>query len=298
MKIRLPARKAAPPLKRPPKLKLKASVARSRRTPIVEEEDEDFLEEPEPNMKLSHAFVVVLVLHVIAVAGVFAFNSIKARQADVFSATKDDKTAAATSPAVANAADPSAGDGGQASDPSNGVDGGSAQPNPPANQATTAATPAASATPAAAPATTGSAKTHEMQPGETLTKVASEYGVSITELEKANNITDPKKIRAGTVLNIPEGGTAPVAPQPAPATAAATTATTTEPAAASAAASTVKDSGQVYTVAKGDNPWKIAKKLKVPYTELMELNGNPDPKKLQIGQKLKVPASAKAPAAK
>ena len=297
MKIRLPARKAAPPLKRPPKLKLKASVARSRRTPIVEDEDEDFLEEPEPNMKLSHAFVVVLVLHVIAVAGVFAFNTVKARQAAVFSATKDDKTAAATSPAVTNAADPSAGDGGQASDPSNGADGGSAQPNPPANQASTAATPAASATPAAAPATAGSAKTHEMQPGETLTKVASEYGVSITELEKANNITDPKKIRAGTVLNIPEGGTAPVATQPAPATAAAPT-TTTEPAAAPAAASTVKDSGQVYTVAKGDNPWKIAKKLKVPYTELMELNGNPDPKKLQIGQKLKIPASAKAPAAK
>lgn len=297
MKIRLPARKAAPPLKRPPKLKLKASVARSRRTPIVEDEDEDFLEEPEPNMKLSHAFVVVLVLHVIAVAGVFAFNTVKARQAAVFSATKDDKTAAATSPAVTNAADPSAGDGGQASDPSNGADGGSAQPNPPANQASTAATPAASATPAAAPATAGSAKTHEMQPGETLTKVASEYGVSITELEKANNITDPKKIRAGTVLNIPEGGTAPVATQPAPAMAAAPT-TTTEPAAAPAAASTVKDSGQVYTVAKGDNPWKIAKKLKVPYTELMELNGNPDPKKLQIGQKLKIPASAKAPAAK
>jgi LysM repeat protein len=296
MKIRLPARKAAPPLKRPPRLKLKASVARSRRAPIVEEEDEDFLEEPEPNMKLSHAFVVVLVLHVIAVAGVFAFNSIKARQADVFSATKDEKTAAATSPAAANAADPSAGDGGQTSDPSNGAGGGSAQPNPPANQATAAATPGASATPAAAPATAGSAKTHEMQPGETLTKVASEYGVSITDLEKANNITDPKKIRAGTVLNIPEGGAAPAVPQPAPATAAATTAT--EAAASPAAASTVRDSGQVYTVAKGDNPWKIAKKLKVPYTELMELNGNPDPKKLQIGQKLKVPASAKAPAAK
>ena len=201
MKIRLPARKAAPPLKRPPKLKLKASVARQRRTPIVEEEDEDFLEEPEPNMKLSHAFVVVLVLHVIAVAGVFAFNTIKARQAAVFSATKDEKGAAVTSPAMANATDPSAGGGDQASDPSN-ASGGSAQPNPPANQATTAATPSASATPAAAPATTGSAKTHEMQPGETLTKVASEYGVSIADLEKANNITDPKKIRAGTVLNL------------------------------------------------------------------------------------------------
>jgi LysM repeat protein len=297
MKIRLPARKAAPPLKRPPKLKLKASVARSRRAPIVEEEEEDFLEEPEPNMKLSHAFVVVLVLHVIAVAGVFAFNSIKARQADVFSATKEEKGAAATSSAQTNPVEPSAGGDNAAGDPSNGASGGSSQPNPPANQATVTATPAASATPAPASVATtaGSAKTHEMQPGETLTKVASEYGVSIAELEKVNNITDPKKIRAGTVLTIPEGGAGPAAAS----TPAAQTTTAVAPAAtpAAAASSTVKDSGQVYTVAKGDNPWKIAKKLKVPYTELMELNGNLDPKKLQIGQKLKIPASAKAPAA-
>ena len=59
-------------------------------------------------MRLSHAFVVVLVLHVIAVAGVFAFNSIKARQADIFSAIKDNpaKTAPAApavDPATANA---------------------------------------------------------------------------------------------------------------------------------------------------------------------------------------------------
>jgi LysM repeat protein len=291
MKIRLPARKAAPPVKRPPKLKLKASVARSRRAPIVEEEDEDFLEEPEPNMKLSHAFVVVLVLHVIAVAGVFAFNSVKARQAAVFSATKDEKSLSAANPAQANAADPSA-SGGNASDPSNGMDTGSAQPPTQPSQAAAAATPAPSATPAApAPTAATQPGTHELQPGETLSKIATQYGVSIADLEKANNITDPKKIRAGTVLTIPAGGSAPVA---APA---ATPVAQTPAAEPAGSASTVKDSGQVYTVAKGDNPWKIAKKLKVPYTALMELNGNPDPKKLQIGQKLKIPAGAKMPAA-
>jgi LysM repeat protein len=295
MKIRLPARKAAPPVKRPPKLKLKASVARSRRAPIVEEEDEDFLEEPEPNMKLSHAFVVVLVLHVIAVAGVFAFNSVKARQAAVFSATKDEKSVSAANPAQANAADPSA-SGGSASDPSNGMDTGSSQPPTQPSQPTAAATPAPSATPAApaptapAPTATTQPGTHELQPGETLSKIATQYGVSIADLEKANNITDPKKIRAGTVLTIPAGGVPAAVPSATPV--AQTPAM--EPA---ASASTVKDSGQVYTVAKGDNPWKIAKKLKVPYTELMELNGNPDPKKLQIGQKLKIPAGAKMPAA-
>ena len=118
MKIRLPIRKPAPPnSQRPPKLKLKASVARSRRAPIIEDED-DFLDEPEPNMKLSHAFVVVLVLHVIAVAGVFAFNSIKARQAEIFSATKNEAATPAASAQTTEPAPPTADS--NATNPSNG----------------------------------------------------------------------------------------------------------------------------------------------------------------------------------
>ena len=42
---------------------------------------EDYEVQEEPNMKFSHALLVVLALHVIAVGGVFAFNSIKAGQA-------------------------------------------------------------------------------------------------------------------------------------------------------------------------------------------------------------------------
>jgi hypothetical protein len=41
-----------------------------------EEEFENY--GPEPNMKLSHAFMVVLLLHVVAVVGLYAFNTIKA----------------------------------------------------------------------------------------------------------------------------------------------------------------------------------------------------------------------------
>jgi LysM repeat protein len=282
MKIRLPFRKAGPPMQRPPQLKLKASVARSRRAPIIEEED--FLEEPEPNMRLSHAFVVVLVLHVIAVAGVFAFNSIKARQADIFSATKDEPAAAksafpAAEAATANASDPSAPAGGAADDPSNGSVPTQPQPHDPA-------TAVAPTSPKA-----GDAKTHELQPGETLTKVAAEYNVSIADLEKANAIADPKKIRAGTVLTIPAGGapakTAATAAQPVAAAPIAKT-----PAATVPIVGDVKDSGKIYTVVKGDNPVRIAKRLKVPYASLLSLNGITDPRKLQIGQKLKIPATA------
>ena len=44
---------------------------------------------------------------------------------------------------------------------------------------------------------------------------------------------------------------------------------------------------------KGDSPYKIAKKFKVTPDELMKVNNITDPKKIQIGQKLKIPASQK-----
>ena len=40
----------------------------------------DYEEMSEPNMKLSRALLIVLVLHVVAVAGIVAFNTIKTRQ--------------------------------------------------------------------------------------------------------------------------------------------------------------------------------------------------------------------------
>jgi LysM repeat protein len=56
------------------------------------------------------------------------------------------------------------------------------------------------------------------------------------------------------------------------------------------AASPVESAQRTYTVAKGDNPVTIAKKMGVSYEELLKLNGLENPKKLQIGQVLKVPA--------
>jgi LysM repeat protein len=53
------------------------------------------------------------------------------------------------------------------------------------------------------------------------------------------------------------------------------------------------DSGKTYVVAKGDNPVTIAKKLKVPYDDLLAINHIDDPHKLQIGQKLIIPKTSK-----
>ena len=130
----------------------------------------------EPNMKLSRALLIVLVLHVVAVSGIIAFNTIKGRQG-AFPTGK--------------------------------------------NSAVATAVPAASPAPAAA--------------NSAVAPVAKDDG---------------KIARAVAVDN---------------------------------------DTGKSYVVAKGDNPVKIAKKLKVSEDELLALNHIDDPRKLQIGQRLIVP---------
>ena len=291
--VRMPLRRA-PQRTRPPA----SSSLRARAATADEayDDEEDYGGEEEPNMKLSHAFMVVLVLHVIAVIGVFAFNSIKAGQ-----------TAAAknTTPAPVPAAE------------------------------STIAKESASSSAPAAPASTldgWKGKTHTVASNETLSRIATTYKTTIEAIEKENGITSYSVIRVGQVLKIPGTATTAAKVEPAKETAAKqafiatkteTTKTTedviplttankpapvkaapvepavvtsapapapvakTAPAPAPAAPAT---GDGIYVVAKGDNPYSIAKKLHVSYNELMAANEIKDPTKIQIGQKLKIPA--------
>src|SRR5947207_1348604 len=60
-----------------PSKKLRATTARRS---LGGPDEMDYEEMSEPNMKLSRALLIVLVLHVVAVAGIIAFNTIKSRQ--------------------------------------------------------------------------------------------------------------------------------------------------------------------------------------------------------------------------
>src|SRR5881394_2561416 len=60
-----------------PSKKLRATTARRS---LGVPDEMDYEEMSEPNMKLSRALLIVLVLHVVAVAGIIAFNAIKSRQ--------------------------------------------------------------------------------------------------------------------------------------------------------------------------------------------------------------------------
>jgi LysM repeat protein len=165
--------------------------------------------EMEPNMKLSHAFMVVLILHVVAVGGIYAFNHINARKS--------------SNNILANLSDRFA-------------------------QATGVSAPAAAPAVAAEPV---------RQPGDA---------------------DDP----------LPLVTSDPVPTTPTAAPSAPAVATKEVPAPAPAVATTVPAPDR-YQVAKGDNPYNIAKKFGVSYQDLLTLNAIEDPTKLQIGQELKIP---------
>jgi LysM repeat protein len=79
-------------LRRTPRKQLRAAAPRAAGKYT---EDEYLVEEP--NVKLSRAFVVVLLLHVVAVGGIFAFSALKDRQ-QVNGLPKADGTKQATNP--------------------------------------------------------------------------------------------------------------------------------------------------------------------------------------------------------
>lgn len=292
---------------------------------------------PEPNMKLSHAFLVVLLLHVIAVGGLYAFNSMKAgKQTEKAPAKQTVAQKAPSSPkdSSGKGGSPQGGPGGGDKEPlepkpapvaklneqpsaakvSGARHSSPTDPSPKGQLASargmiqkavgaTASTAAVSKLAAqepsptqAAPAASEGGQTYVVKSGDTVTRIASSLGVPIPDLEKANGLAGNAVLQVGQVLKVPAQQIAqassalqaePVQTPPAPAATAPTAvpgqaATATSPAAPSTAAD--------YTVVKGDSPYKIAKKFKITPDELMKANGITDPKKIQIGQVLKIPA--------
>ena len=67
-------------MKIPKLLRRKKLLAATARRSIGAPGEMDYEEMSEPNMKLSRALLIVLLLHVVAISGIIAFNAIKTRQ--------------------------------------------------------------------------------------------------------------------------------------------------------------------------------------------------------------------------
>src|SRR5947199_6138000 len=86
-----------PSLFRPKKLR-----ATTARRSLGLPDQMDYEQMSEPNMKLSRALLIVLVLHVVAVAGIIAFNTIKPRQISAPAASPASSPATAIIPSAAS----------------------------------------------------------------------------------------------------------------------------------------------------------------------------------------------------
>lgn len=230
--------------------KLNLTATRNAMPTTYEEDDEG-------SSRLSGAFVVVLLLHVVAIVGVFAFSRIK------------DSRAANTNTASANSA---------VQNPKGGASKSAASAGGAASDQHQS--DASKTSPALPPA----GKTYVVKSGDNLTKIAVAYSTTPTELVSTNSLKSENDIRTGQVLTIPEGKSVKSAPAPE------SKPVVKAPAAAPAAA---PSGPKTHIIQKGDTIAKIARENNCSYEELVKLNNIKDPKKLQPGQSVKIPAVKK-----
>jgi murein DD-endopeptidase MepM/ murein hydrolase activator NlpD len=144
---------------------------------------------------------------------------------------------------------------------------------------------------AAVAATSGSpsGESIEVQQGDTLYTLARRYKVSISELMRVNQITDPN-IKPGQKLRLPTGArpVAKAAPHPQPTHPVAEVRPLPETPTAPPPAGWTGS----YTLKSGDSLYGIARRRGVTVAELQRVNGITDVRKMQPGMVLKVPSEA------
>ena len=117
---------------------------------------------------------------------------------------------------------------------------------------------------------------HTVVKGDSFATIAPKYGVTVKAIEAANPTVDPKKLQVGQKIKIP-----------------AKTAAVSH--AATVATMAPGDAGDLYAVKSGDTLGKIATAHGTTVKSIQKLN-NLTTTQIKVGQKLKMPAHAAAPA--
>lgn len=187
-------------ISRPRRKKLHATATARRGQSLPDNYDDD-----EPQTRLSSAFIVVLILHVVAVGGIYAFNSIKAhrKSREVVAATvapavvKQTQSSAATVPAPRTERIAAALQSPGEREP---------DPAPVASQpvAKRSSRPTPVATPKASSGKSNPPASYVVAKGDNLVGIARKLRVSYAELLKVNNIEDPDKLQVGRSLKVPQ----------------------------------------------------------------------------------------------
>jgi LysM repeat protein len=171
-----------------PAKKLRATATRRS---LGGPDEMDYEEMSEPNMKLSRALLIVLVLHVVAVAGIIAFNTIKSRQG-VLPPVATAKTTAPASTQKSTATTTATSESTKPRDEMAKV---------PVKEERKAipVKPIAENTPKAET----NKKTYIVAKGDTPVSIAKKFKITSDQLLSVNNIEDAHKLKIGQKLVIP-----------------------------------------------------------------------------------------------
>lgn len=129
-------------------------------------------------------------------------------------------------------------------------------------------------------------QSHRVRRGESLSKIANEYGVDTQQLAQLNKLRQPYHVRVGMVLKLPSATSTP-----APQVLASTTPLL--------ATETTPDASNVelrHTVRKGDTLAKLAKRYSVSQSELLALNNITNANQVRLGESLLIRAAGLPPA--
>jgi LysM repeat protein len=134
----------------------------------------DYGDLEEPSMKLSRALLIVLLLHVVAVAGIIAFNAIKTHQGSLPSSPLP------TTVGIA-----------------------STDTKPQTSLSNSSPVTQKSVVKTQAPKVSDSGKTYVVAKGDNPVTIAKKFKVPYDDLVALNHIDDPRKLRIGQKLLIP-----------------------------------------------------------------------------------------------
>ena len=239
--------------------KMNATAVRNAAASTYDEETDD--------TKLSGAFVIVLILHIVAVVGIVAFTKIKDNR-------KNNEASSAIAPAKdkKSTAIPSAPAG----------LGGSKAPQvvPDVPQINV---PVVENHPPKTPPSAGG-QIHIVKQGDTYTKLAMAYGTTVAELTRLNGSRPTDLLTIGQTLSLPDKNSLP--PLPVIPERQNETVKNSPPKPATPTVPTVKTGS--YTVKKGDSLIKIARDNGMTFEEFTKLNKSVDAKTLKPGQVVKI----------
>lgn len=147
------------------------------------------------------------------------------------------------------------------------------------------------ALPGLAAAQEGGQTKHTVQAGENLTRIANQYGTTVTAIAQANNILNPNLIQVGQVLVIPTGTAAPT-PTPTFSVVTPGVSTPVPPAATATPTPVPPPPGEiVHVVQPGENLFRIALKYNLATAVVASYNGITNANLIYVGQQIRIPAS-------